>query len=126
MGMLANLGTTAVPDIAPDAADRSAELDIVTLDELAAMPTHQRMAKLRSMAEGLFGAAAIASFLMDRDRAAVVTQQQLIPRQFTRRNTSEIPCRGCKFATPQLEREPSLLRHFGQIGRNSPGKTDGF
>jgi hypothetical protein len=82
MGMLANLGTTAVPDIAPDAADRSAELDIVTLDELAAMPTHQRMAKLRSMADGLFGAAAIASFLMDRDRAAVVGFMAENPRGF--------------------------------------------
>jgi hypothetical protein len=35
-------------------------------------------------------------------------------------------CRSCTLATPQLQREPSLLRHFGQIGRNSPGNTRGF
>jgi hypothetical protein len=29
-------------------------------------------------------------------------------------------------ATPQLGREPSLLRHFGQIGRNSPAKREDF
>jgi hypothetical protein len=83
MGMLANVGTTAGPDIAPDAAaDRSAELDVVTLDELAAMPTQQRMAKLRSMADGIFGAAAIGSFLMDRDKAAVVAFLAENPRGF--------------------------------------------
>jgi hypothetical protein len=27
---------------------------------------------------------------------------------------------------PQLEREPSRLRRFGQIDRKSPGKTGGF
>src|SRR5579864_4293287 len=36
------------------------------------------------------------------------------------------PCRSCTLATPQLGREPSLLRHFGQIGTNSPGNAGGF
>src|SRR5580704_6318153 len=83
MGMLANVGATAGPDIAPDAAaDRSAELDVVTLDEFAAMPTQQRITKLRSMADGIFSAAAIGSFLMDRDKAAVVSFLAENPRGF--------------------------------------------
>jgi hypothetical protein len=34
------------------------------------------------------------------------------------RNTRPNPCRSCTLVTPQLEREPSLLRHFGQSGGN--------
>jgi hypothetical protein len=53
MGMLANVGTTPGPDIAPDAAaDRRAELDVVTLDEFAAMSTQQRMANSDQWAMG--------------------------------------------------------------------------
>ena len=36
------------------------------------------------------------------------------------------PCRSCTLATPQLGRELPLLRHFGQIGTNSPGNAGGF
>jgi hypothetical protein len=40
----------------------------------------------------------------------------LAPPQCHARNR----CRSCTLATPQLRRELSLLRRFGQIGRNSP------
>ena len=35
-------------------------------------------------------------------------------------NARRNPCRSCTLATPQLGREPSLLRRFAEIGRNSP------
>src|ERR1700694_2123089 len=62
MTRLAGLGATARLDIVPDhAADRLAEFDVAAVDELAAMPAEQRIAKLRSMADGVFNAAAIGS-----------------------------------------------------------------
>jgi hypothetical protein len=42
------------------------------------------------------------------------------------RNTRRNPCRSCTLVTPQLEREPSLLRHFGQSGGNSPATPADF
>jgi FAD/FMN-containing dehydrogenase len=41
-------------------------------DELAAMPAERRLAELRSMADRVFNASAIGSFLMERDTTAVV------------------------------------------------------
>ena len=49
------------------AADRMA-----AIDELAAMSAEQRIAKLRAMADRVFNAAAIGSFLIARDTTAVV------------------------------------------------------
>jgi hypothetical protein len=45
---------------------------------------------------------------------------------YVRATPGENPCRSCTLVTSQLEREPSLLRHFGQIGGNSPRNTGGF
>jgi hypothetical protein len=83
MTRLAGLDATARLDIVPDnAADRLAEFDVAAVDELAAMPAEQRIAKLRSMADGVFNAAAIGSFLMARDTAAVVDLLLENPRGF--------------------------------------------
>jgi hypothetical protein len=49
------------------ATDRTA-----AIDELAAMSAEQRIAKLRAMADRVFNAAAIGSFLLARDTSAVV------------------------------------------------------
>jgi hypothetical protein len=97
MTTLADLGATSRLDSVPDAAaDRSAELDTVTLDELAAMAAGQRITKLRSMADGIFGSAAIGSFLMDRDRAAVVNFLVENPRGFdnARRDLAKAAAKG--------------------------------
>jgi hypothetical protein len=83
MTTLAALGATARLDLVPDAAaDRSEEQDVVTLDELAAMPAGQRITKFRSMADEIFRAAAIGSFVMDRNRAAIVDFLVENPRGF--------------------------------------------
>jgi hypothetical protein len=50
----------------------AAEPDAAAIDELVAMPAEQRIAKLRSMADGVFNAAGIGSFLAARDMNAVV------------------------------------------------------
>jgi hypothetical protein len=53
------------------AGDRPVEFNAAGIDELAAMPVEQRIAKLRSMADGVFNAAVIGSFLAARDLNAV-------------------------------------------------------
>jgi hypothetical protein len=70
---LARLDATAPLNIVPDiAADRPAHFDEAGVDEPAAMSAEQRIAKLRAMADRVFNAAAISSFLMARDTTAVV------------------------------------------------------
>jgi hypothetical protein len=60
-------------EMTSDAAwHRKTDPDAAAVDELAAMPAEQRIAKLRSMADGVFNAAAIGSFLAARDMNAVV------------------------------------------------------
>src|ERR1700719_3593975 len=87
MKTLAGLDATArldiVPDIVPDiAADRLAAFEVAAVDELAVMPAEQRIAKLRSMADGVVNAAAIGSFLMASDMTAVVDLLVENPRGF--------------------------------------------
>ena len=87
MKTLAGLDATArrdiVPDIVPDiAADRLAACEVAAVDELGVMPAEQRIAKLRSMADGVFNAVAIGSFLMARDMTAVVDLLLENPRGF--------------------------------------------
>ena len=83
MAMLAELDATSRPDILPNiAADRLAELDVAAIDELAAMSAEQRIARLRSMADGVFNAAAIGSFLMARDMTSVIDLLLENPRGF--------------------------------------------
>ena len=73
----------ARPDIVPNiAADWLAEFDVAALDELAAMSAEQRIARLRSMADGVFNAAAIGSFLMARDMTSVIDLLLENPRGF--------------------------------------------
>jgi hypothetical protein len=69
----------AVSDMA---LERPAEIDVPDIDELAAMGSEQRIAKLRSMADEVFSAAAIASFLATRDMDAVVDLLIENPRGF--------------------------------------------
>jgi hypothetical protein len=83
MAMLAELDATARPDIVPNiAADRLAEFDVAAIDELAAMSAEQRIARLRSMADRVFNAAAIGSYLMARDMTAVIDLLLENPRGF--------------------------------------------
>jgi hypothetical protein len=83
--MTTRSGLNAKPEleIASDAArDLTAEPDGASIDELAAMPAEQRIAKLRSMADGVFNAAAIGSFLAARDMNAVIDLLLENPRGF--------------------------------------------
>jgi hypothetical protein len=74
-GLDATARLDIVPDIVPDiAADRVAPCEV--------MPAAQRIATLRSMADGVFNAAAIGSFLMARDMTAVVDLLVENPRGF--------------------------------------------
>jgi hypothetical protein len=82
-GLDATARLDIVPDIVPDiAADRVAAFLVAAVDELAVMPAAQRIATLRSMADGVFNAAAIGSFLMARDMTAVVDLLVENPRGF--------------------------------------------
>ena len=67
--MTTRLELDAVSDMA---LDRPAEIDLPDIDELVAMGSEQRIAKLRSMAYEVFSAAAIGSFLATKDLDAVV------------------------------------------------------
>ena len=83
MTTLSRLASESELNINSDMAwDQPAELDVVDIDELAAMPAEQRIAKLRSMADGVFNAAAIGSFLAARDMSAVVDLLLENPRGF--------------------------------------------
>jgi hypothetical protein len=83
MTTFSELDKTSGPDIVPNiVADQLAEFDVAAIDELAAMSAEQRVARLRSMADRVFSAAAVGSFLMSGDMTAVIDLLLENPRGF--------------------------------------------
>ena len=72
MSRLARLEASAGLNVDPDiAADRPGHIDAAVVDELTSLSAEQRIATLKAMANRVFNAVAIGSFLMARDRTVV-------------------------------------------------------
>jgi hypothetical protein len=72
-------GLNAVPD---KATNRSGQFDAAVVDELTAFSAEQRIAGLKAMANRVFNAAAIGSFLIAKDTTAVVNLLIENPERF--------------------------------------------
>lgn len=71
--MLARLDAPAGLNIVPDrATDRLGPIDAAIVDELTALSAEQRIARLKAMANRVFNAVAIGSFLMAKDTSVVL------------------------------------------------------
>ena len=83
MRRLARFDAPAGPSTVPDkATNRSGQFDAAVVDELTALSAEQRIALLKAMANRVFNAVAIGSFLMAKDTTAVVNLLIENPERF--------------------------------------------
>jgi hypothetical protein len=83
MRRLARLDAPAEPNTVPDkATNQSGQFDAAVVDELTALSAEQRIDRLKAMANRVFNAAAIGSFLMAKDTTAVVNLLIENPERF--------------------------------------------
>jgi hypothetical protein len=129
MTTFSELDKTSGPDIVPNiVADQLAEFDVAAIDELAAMSAEQRVARLRSMADRVFSAAAVGSFLMSGDMTAVIDLLLENPRGFGDVRVELSKCgvfsqssRWGRAASRQDSGQSRTARHRGSTSMPSPG-----